>query len=156
MWNAFFIIVPAYPVVLERRLFMKPVLYYCCCFVVTTCRWTRWVFVKWWRVTTTEGLKLLWLVSVVEQSRCGQCRQPRNSWRLSGSNASRNCLWNSSSPYDVRICSSEICVAKKLCRCRGTSQWVLSLITTKVTFIEGHWYPCLSIGHMWFPISLPL
>jgi len=35
---------------------------------------------------------------------------------------------------------------------------MLSVVTTKVTFklTQGHWYSCHSIGHTWFPISLPL
>jgi len=38
---------------------------------------------------------------------------------------------------------------KKLCRYRGTSQRVLSIVTTKVTskLTQGNWYSCHSIGH---------
>ena len=45
---------------------------------------------------------------------------------------------------------------KKLCCCRGTARRFLSLVITKVTFKLSLWYSCRSIGHILFPVSLPL
>jgi len=47
-------------------------------------------------------------------------------------------------------------INKKLCCCRGTAWYVLSVVTTKVTFSGTHWYSCHSIGHTRFSISHPL